>query len=306
MLIDLERCTRCGDCVQACISTHLDGHSRLFLDGPRFGKYLVPSSCRQCRDPVCMIGCPVGSIQQGEDGEIRIREWCIGCGLCADQCPYDSIQMHDAALLPSGANVWWSVDDAKLAGSPKWLEASYRETNWNLANTPLAWGLAMHLALGVNGAACTALSHGKRLYFRSHFHTRRGRPRGERHRLLVTSQGTDVQAYMNGQPLTLAQDAPQKKRFQYACDLRDEDLREGENIFAVSVVPPADFNAMALDARIDVLAPESEEVEEKLVTERAVVCDQCSSLAGDRHACVYACPHEAAMRVDSWVSLPVN
>ena len=35
MLIDLDRCTCCGDCVEACISTHNDGHSRLFLDGPR-------------------------------------------------------------------------------------------------------------------------------------------------------------------------------------------------------------------------------------------------------------------------------
>jgi hypothetical protein len=115
-----------------------------------------------------------------------------------------------------------------------------------------------------------------------------------------------VQAHLNGRPLSLTQDAPQKKRFQYAADVRGEDLREGDNILAISVVPPAEFNAMALDARIDVLAPELEEVEEKLVTERAVVCDQCSSLSGERHACVYACPHEAAMRIDSWVNLPVS
>jgi len=38
MLIDLDRCTRCGACVDACVNTHRDGHSRLFLDGPRFEK----------------------------------------------------------------------------------------------------------------------------------------------------------------------------------------------------------------------------------------------------------------------------
>jgi len=93
MLIDLDRCTRCGACVEACIASHDDGHSRLFLDGMRIDKYLVPLTCRSCLDPVCMIGCPVGSIQRGSNLQIEIHNWCIGCGMCADQCPYGSIQL---------------------------------------------------------------------------------------------------------------------------------------------------------------------------------------------------------------------
>ncbi|MHC4390514.1 MAG: cyclic nucleotide-binding domain-containing protein [Planctomycetota bacterium] len=94
MLIDLDRCTRCDECVNACASTHDDGRSRLIREGPRFGNYLVPSSCRQCHDPVCLIGCPVGSIHKGAGGAIVIEDWCIGCSVCADQCPYGSINMH--------------------------------------------------------------------------------------------------------------------------------------------------------------------------------------------------------------------
>lgn len=100
MLIDLEKCTRCGACVEACVDAHTDGRNRLYLDGPRFDKYLIPITCRSCLDPVCMIGCPVGAIYRGDNGEIRIRNHCIGCSLCADQCPYGSIHMSDRELAP--------------------------------------------------------------------------------------------------------------------------------------------------------------------------------------------------------------
>ncbi len=95
MLIDLERCTRCDQCVDACVAAHDDGVPRLIREGNRFEKYLVPSTCRMCRDPACMIGCPVGSIRRTQDLNILIEDWCIGCGVCAKQCPYDAIQMHE-------------------------------------------------------------------------------------------------------------------------------------------------------------------------------------------------------------------
>ncbi len=93
LLLDLERCTRCDQCVRACADAH-DGVSRLIRDGMRLDKYLVATSCRQCKDPLCMVGCPVGSIRRKNSLEMVIEDWCIGCGLCASNCPYGNINMH--------------------------------------------------------------------------------------------------------------------------------------------------------------------------------------------------------------------
>ncbi len=98
LVLDLQRCTRCDACVRACADAH-DGVTRLIREGQRFDKYLVATSCRHCRDPLCMVGCPVGSIRRRNSLEVIIENWCIGCGLCAKNCPYGNINMHPFTVM---------------------------------------------------------------------------------------------------------------------------------------------------------------------------------------------------------------
>jgi Fe-S-cluster-containing dehydrogenase component/CRP-like cAMP-binding protein len=94
LVLDLEACTRCDECAKACADTH-QGVTRLIRDGQRFDKWLVASACRSCSDPYCLVGCPVDAIHRhGERMEIVIENHCIGCGLCANHCPYGNINMH--------------------------------------------------------------------------------------------------------------------------------------------------------------------------------------------------------------------
>ncbi len=93
LVLDLDKCTRCDNCTRACADAH-DGVTRLIREGLRFDKFLIATSCRQCRDPLCMVGCPVGSIRRRNSLEVIIEDWCIGCGLCAKNCPYGNINMH--------------------------------------------------------------------------------------------------------------------------------------------------------------------------------------------------------------------
>ena len=98
LVLDLQTCTRCDACVNACADAH-DGVTRLVRDGLRFDHYLVATSCRQCRDPLCMVGCPVGSIRRRNSLEVIIEDWCIGCGLCARNCPYGNINLHPFEVM---------------------------------------------------------------------------------------------------------------------------------------------------------------------------------------------------------------
>ncbi|MCP4846372.1 MAG: cyclic nucleotide-binding domain-containing protein [Verrucomicrobiaceae bacterium] len=94
MLIDLDRCTRCDDCVRACASTH-ENNPRFIRHGPATDGIQFTNACLHCIDPVCMLECPTGAIHREEDeGNILINDYtCIGCASCANACPYDNIQM---------------------------------------------------------------------------------------------------------------------------------------------------------------------------------------------------------------------
>lgn len=103
LIIDLDRCVRCGNCVRACHTRH--DYTRLDRRGPIFRRrkslaskehehLLIPSSCRHCRDPECMIGCPTGAIARHPNGEVEINENCVGCDNCARKCPYGNITMR--------------------------------------------------------------------------------------------------------------------------------------------------------------------------------------------------------------------
>ncbi|MEO0529122.1 MAG: cyclic nucleotide-binding domain-containing protein [Planctomycetota bacterium] len=109
MVIDLDRCTRCDDCVQACAATH-DGNPRFVREGPTHDHLQFAEACMHCVDPVCMIGCPTGAIHRDEEtGIVRINDGtCVGCSTCANSCPYDAIKMVEIRE-PSGAIV---IDEA--------------------------------------------------------------------------------------------------------------------------------------------------------------------------------------------------
>jgi Fe-S-cluster-containing hydrogenase component 2 len=116
--------------VRACAQAH-DGVSRLLRDGLRYEHFLVATACRSCRDPLCMTQCPVGSIRRKENLEIIIEDWCIGCGKCAELCPYGNINMHPLEVIKE---IKTEVK-SKKEGVPPTVKIEKKKTTAYKANT---------------------------------------------------------------------------------------------------------------------------------------------------------------------------
>lgn len=107
MVIDLNKCTGCGECVAAC-KTELNvaivgpeesarGRTLLCMDIFTFyeGEFpdikvrYLPRPCFHCDRPPCTRVCPVRATYLNEEGIVtQVYPQCIGCRYCQAACPY--------------------------------------------------------------------------------------------------------------------------------------------------------------------------------------------------------------------------
>jgi tetrathionate reductase subunit B len=123
MIIDIDKCIGCGNCVRACKAENdvpLEaGHFRTWVeryqvssddldhpqvDSPNGGydgfpsgevtdanvkTFFVPKLCNHCVNSPCVQVCPVGATFESPDGVVLIdKSYCIGCRYCVQACPY--------------------------------------------------------------------------------------------------------------------------------------------------------------------------------------------------------------------------
>jgi Fe-S-cluster-containing hydrogenase component 2 len=280
LILDLDRCTRCDECVRACADSH-DGITRLVRDGLRFDKYLVATSCRSCLDPVCMIGCPVGSIRRNETREIVIEDWCIGCELCAKNCPYGNINMHPFEVT-GGSELFHG-------------QSPLREVRAKLDPLPASFDpLTMPEGMSYDPRG------GYLLYRNVPNEKNRKELRGFCSDLSYQSAVDRLFKEMETRiplPILPGDFKPTRRLANFIS----YDPKEKSLVF-LGVVAGEDqteyktFSA-DLDYRQAVEEAGQKSGHKKAVVYKATTCDLCESLKQEPN-CVYACPHEAAMRVD--------
>jgi len=98
LLVDTKKCQGCASCMLACSLVH-EGVENLTLSRIQviqnpFESYpddVTIEQCRQCVDPACVKACPEDALKaNAKYGNVRMvdRTKCIGCGDCAEACPY--------------------------------------------------------------------------------------------------------------------------------------------------------------------------------------------------------------------------
>jgi CRP-like cAMP-binding protein/Fe-S-cluster-containing hydrogenase component 2 len=165
LVIDLDRCVHCNECEAACERRH--GHSRMNRRGMIVGNISIATACRQCQDPVCML-CSRAGIARMPSGEVYITESCIGCGICAERCPYDNISIMtlDEEQYGSSQATWQKFSTFFSQGSGKErgrkvLPMAAAPGPLNMAQPPDAYGeirkklaIKCDLCAGYDNQAC--------------------------------------------------------------------------------------------------------------------------------------------------------
>lgn len=134
MLIDLDRCTGCGNCMMACAvennlaPAHPKADSRTGItwmrvypvthgaDFPYTDTVYVPMLCQQCeKDTPCIAVCPQNAVDMDPSSGIvgQIPQRCFGCRYCMTACPYHARSFN-----------WWD---------PQWPEGQEKMLNPDVA-----------------------------------------------------------------------------------------------------------------------------------------------------------------------------
>lgn len=122
-IVDLRKCVGCGGCQVSCKQENEVpfGAFRSRVDYADVGRYpapkryFFPKLCNQCDNPPCISACPVkGATYKREDGIVVVdRNLCIGCGRCANACPYGARYLNKNINIKNDTKAYSKVNEVK-------------------------------------------------------------------------------------------------------------------------------------------------------------------------------------------------
>ena len=109
IVADPAKCLACRTCELACALAHAGTNDlveavygrgakpRIYIESA--GGLAVPLQCRHCEDAPCVRVCPSGAISRADEASpvLVAHQKCIGCGFCAEACPFGVIRLARCA-----------------------------------------------------------------------------------------------------------------------------------------------------------------------------------------------------------------
>jgi Fe-S-cluster-containing hydrogenase component 2 len=237
-----------------------------------------------------MTQCPVGSIRRKETLEIIIEDWCIGCRKCAELCPYGNINMHSFEVMKEvpvteKKQVKKDVAPAKPAtGAPAAGSTAAKAASPPAAAStkPAAPVTAKALAVDPTGEKDKALP----VQASGGASEKSAVPAD----VPVASASPPAGAAAGSAPAVPAPGAAQTALPSTAPKPATASPAGTPSALSKPATAPASPAKSAAPA-----APKKME-RKKVTVSKATTCDLCTQLSVP--SCVYACPHDAAKRVD--------
>jgi Fe-S-cluster-containing dehydrogenase component len=128
LIIDLNKCTGCGACVQACGQRNNLPEGKSFIRRLRKQEvddehcWCLPVQCQHCQDAPCAEVCPTRATYHHPSGVVLVNEkTCVGCKYCAVACPYDARTYDEHTGVVN--KCWLCLDWVLGGGQPACVQA---------------------------------------------------------------------------------------------------------------------------------------------------------------------------------------
>jgi Fe-S-cluster-containing dehydrogenase component len=126
LIIDLNKCTGCGACEQACNQRNNLPEGKSFIHrhrkGDELGCWCLPVQCQHCEDAPCAQVCPANATYRHPSGVVLVNEnLCVGCKYCAVACPYEArVYDENTGVV---RKCWLCLDWVLGGGQPACVQA---------------------------------------------------------------------------------------------------------------------------------------------------------------------------------------
>ena len=104
--VNMSRCIGCFACMLVCAAVNRRDHStkksciKILTYGGMSGKF-IDVVCNACREAACAEKCPTNALKPRKGGGVKMdKKLCMGCRRCKSSCLLDAVSFDEELLQP--------------------------------------------------------------------------------------------------------------------------------------------------------------------------------------------------------------